>query len=243
MNDKSQAAPKVEQEDLLEQIITQGLDRIKSPVRAAVTETPAEEKTPASKRADSSGSPPSLDRKNRRSAVYLYLLVLFGAAFLMLLLAYFVQRRSSEDLRDSMNLSREELLDEIRDLKEQNAALDEKISLLNDELAHWQTLYEEKAQDADELLDQNTALQVELHDWKFFWTLEQYYQEGDYESCAAILLLLQQGQFTVPNNTQERNGEILQEIVQAVIDAGILDEDYQRHPDDYKDLLDAYLAG
>ena len=127
---------------------------------------------------------------------------------------------------------------------EKNDALNEDLDRLNDELAQWRERYEEKAQEADELLDQNTALQVELYDWKVLWSLEQYYQEEDYESCAAILLLLQQGQvsFSVPDNAQERNAEILQEIVQAVIDEGILDEDYSQHPEDYEELLDAYLS-
>ena len=47
----------------------------------------------------------------KRSSFYVYLAVLFGAAFLMLLLAYFVQRRNNETaisaLRSTMDLSRE----------------------------------------------------------------------------------------------------------------------------------------
>lgn len=65
--------------------------------------------------------------QNKRSSVYIYLLILFGAAFLMLLLAYFVQQRNSEttisDLRDSMTLSRTELLEQIETLKEENESL------------------------------------------------------------------------------------------------------------------------
>ena len=65
--------------------------------------------------------------KNKRSSFYVYLAVLFGAAFLMLLLAYFVQRRNNEtalsSLRSSMNLSREELLEEIEGLEEEKQGL------------------------------------------------------------------------------------------------------------------------
>ena len=61
-------------------------------------------------------------KPSRKSAVYLYLLVLFGAAFLMLLLAYFIQQRNNAEaidgLQDSWNLSREELVEEIAKLKE-----------------------------------------------------------------------------------------------------------------------------
>ena len=69
--------------------------------------------------------------KNKRSSFYVYLVVLFGAAFLMLLLAYFVQRRNNETaisaLRSTMDLSREELMEEIKGLEKEreelNAAL------------------------------------------------------------------------------------------------------------------------
>ena len=69
--------------------------------------------------------------KNKRSSFYVYLVVLFGAAFLMLLLAYFVQRRNNEtaisELRSTMDLSREELMEEIKGLEKEreelNAAL------------------------------------------------------------------------------------------------------------------------
>ena len=57
-------------------------------------------------------TPPA--KKNERSSVYVYLAILFGAAFLMLLLAYFVQQRNNETtisgLQSSWNLSREELM-------------------------------------------------------------------------------------------------------------------------------------
>ena len=53
--------------------------------------------------------------------------MLFGAAFLMLLLAYFIQQRNNEstisDLQSSMNLSREELMEEIETLKEEREQL------------------------------------------------------------------------------------------------------------------------
>lgn len=73
----------------------------------------------------SSGAP--TPAKNKRSSFYVYLAVLFGAAFLMLLLAYFVQQRNNataqSDLRSSFSASRQELLDEIQRLEEENQGL------------------------------------------------------------------------------------------------------------------------
>ncbi len=111
------------QEDLLESIISKSIAQ-REEARAA-----APEDAPAPPPEDQAPPPPPEDGKeapspNKRTAVYRYLLVLFGAAFILLLLAYFIQQRSSEtaisDLRDSMNLSRAELMEEIDELREEN---------------------------------------------------------------------------------------------------------------------------
>ena len=156
MSDKPQEARVSDQEDLLDQIITQGLDRIKTPSQTAAAEEPAAGGTlPDPVQKSSGNDAPRTGRERRSSAVYLYLLILFGAAFLMLLLAYFVQRRGSEntisDLQDSMNLSRQELLAEIRKLEEQNVALKDQLT----ELRMQNAVLE---QQITELRSQNDAL-------------------------------------------------------------------------------------
>lgn len=256
MSERPQAARVDDQEDLFEQIITQELEKRKAPAQAAAAvEAPGSEPPPAPKPEDSvEAASPAGGKTKRSAAVYLYLLILFGAAFLMLLLAYFIQQRSSEDiisdLRESMNLSRQELLDEIRGLESQIAALEDQNTALesqNDELREvidlwqnnsnrWQKQYKEKVEEADGLREQYFTAREVTNAWHFFWKLEQYYQAGDYEGCAAVLLLLTQDKIPDPDNTRERYGE----IVQAVIDAGILDEEYDQHPEDYDELLQAY---
>ena len=74
---------------------------------------------------------------NRKSSVYLYLLVLFSAAFLMLLLAYFIQQRNNQatidGLQDSWNLSRGELVEENRKLTEKNEELEVRLAVMEDQ--------------------------------------------------------------------------------------------------------------
>lgn len=235
------------QEDLLEQIITQGLDKLNAPSAQAEAgpEAQADETPPVPKQEDGGKTATPEGSKNRRSAVYLYLLILFGAAFLMLLLAYFVQQRSNEttisDLRESMTLSREELLAEIKELKEQNDALNEDLDRLNNELDQWQERYEKKDGDAAYFFDEAYDAHIELAAWRNFGVLEEFYLAGDYESCAAVLILQEQSSEIV-DRTPGRVWayERYEEIVQAVIGAGILDEDYEQHPENYSDLMDAF---
>ena len=239
MSEKPQETRADAQEDLLEQIFAQGLEKTAPAQTASAGETPAGKTPPAPAR---EATPPA-GRKNRCSAVYLYLLVLFGAAFLMLLLAYFIQRRSSEDLRDSMNLSRQELLDKISELEEKNAALNEVIDRLNGEFAQLQEQYEEKEREADDLRDNYYFAKTELNSWASFWDLEQFYRAENLKGCAAVLLrqALSQHAYNGPSlyayQTPDGMDRRYEEIVRAVVGAGILDRDYEQHPADYMELL------
>ncbi len=73
-------------------------------------------------------APPPPPQKNKPSSFYVYLAVLFGAAFLMLLLAYFVQQRNADATKDDLRLvtaSREELMEQIKELEEERDQLQE----------------------------------------------------------------------------------------------------------------------
>ena len=241
MSEKPQTA-RDEQEDLLEQIIAQGLEKIKAPAQTAAAEPPPEAESPAPEPVNGGEAAPAANRKSRQSAVYLYLLILFGAAFLMLLLAYFVQQRSNEsaisDLRDSMSLSRNELMVQIRELEDQNTTLSGDLDRLNGELTRLRQRYDEQVQDANFRQHQFEVAQAQLYAWDSFWMLEQFYQLENYEACGAVLLMQALGQYSysAPNGAERRQ----EEIVKAVITAGVLDEDYLLHPQDYQNLLNAY---
>ena len=243
MSEKPQETRADAQEDLLEQIFAQGLETTAPAQTASAGEAPAGKTPPAPAR---EATPPA-GRKNRCSAVYLYLLVLFGAAFLMLLLAYFIQRRSNEDtisdLRSSMNLSRQELLDQINALEEKNAALNEVIDRLNGEFAQLQEQYEEKEREAADLRDNYYFAKTELNSWASFWDLEQFYRAENLKGCAAVLLkqALSQHAYNGPSlyayQTPDGMDRRYEEIVRAVVGAGILDWDYEQHLADYMELL------
>lgn len=132
-------------------------------------------------------SPPA-PQLNKRSSVYIYLAVLFGAAFLMLLLAYFIQQRNSEatisGLQSSWNLSREELMEENQRLEEENATLKDIVDTMTTE--------------RDKLQEENNDLTKQLESercsaeaWKdradvlsSFAFLEQALRDKDYEIAA-----------------------------------------------------------
>ena len=122
-----------------------------TPEEETEAETPpqGESTTPPEEKA-----PPSPPGKNKPSSFYVYLVILFGAAFLMLLLAYFVQRRNNEtaisELRSTMNLSREQLLEKIETLEKENESLRQDNELLNIRLGQVKEERENYKQQIDE---------------------------------------------------------------------------------------------
>lgn len=87
----------------------------------------------------SQGAPP----KRRKRSVFLYLAILFAAAFFLLLFSYLMQQRNSReilgglnDLRDSVTSMRslDELLEENRQLREEKEEISDQLDLVRDEL-------------------------------------------------------------------------------------------------------------
>ena len=133
---------------------------------------------------------PPPPQKNSPSSFYRYLLVLFGAAFLMLLLAYFVQQRNSDAVQDDLELltaSRQELLEQIKELEEANHDLAKDNGLLKYERSHYQELYE-KAQDTrDGLSGQLQHTQVQFNATVILGYLERFCGERDYLMAAVVV--------------------------------------------------------
>ena len=141
-----------------------------------------------SERPDGHSSSPE---KNKRSSFYVYLAILFGAAFLMLLLAYFVQQRNNDaaldNLRSTTTASRQELLADIQrleeenlDLAERNQALDAQLSGLREELEQANASYESLAGGYDKYVGYTSILQA-------LYTSEVKLEAGDYAGAASEL--------------------------------------------------------
>lgn len=100
--------------------------------------------------------------------------ILFAAAFLLLLLAYFMQQRNFSGLQDSVNSfqSVETLLDVNKRLTEENAALKEQVEDLADETEALQQQVIDRQDDA-----RLSSQSVEAMDW--LWRIQRSYSRGN----------------------------------------------------------------
>ncbi len=163
------------------------------------------------------------EKKNKRSSVYVYLAVLFGAAFLMLLLAYFVQQRNNEatisGLQSSWNLSREELMEENQKLTEEYQRLTEDQSALESQMAELQATYD---QESSTNRNRQSQLTDQISSWAAFWEMEERFRDQDYEACAACFT----NEFTSQTYaTPAEAAERVEEIYQTLMDKKFLNEE------------------
>lgn len=128
---------------------------------------------------------------NKRSSVYVYLAVLFGAAFLMLLLAYFVQQRNNDAVLDDLrmtNASREELLENIKALEEERDQLQKEVTYQKDRVAQ----KNEESSRAQESLEYTirslSDRSIQKQSLEYFWYLDQFMGNKEYTLASAVIL-------------------------------------------------------
>ena len=171
-------------------------------------------------------------QRNKPSSFYVYLAILFGAAFLMLLLAYFVQQRNSETVRDNLRTataSREELLEDIQRLEEENLDLVERNEALSVQLKELQ-------EEIDDLFKQVATehhAYVECYDrfevFTQFALLEQALRNQDWDTAVRRVRALCSGVLELDKARYELPGEPpfdpqarLTEIISLLEKEGIL---------------------
>ena len=158
--------------------------------------------------------------KRRGASVFTYLAILFAAAFLMLLLAYFIQQRNNDvamdHLRDSITSyqSLDQLIEKNQTLGDENKQLTQDLEAAQEDSQQWQTLYEDL--DADYKAASAQADTVEA-----LLSLSIAYQGEDFETCAGILQdLAASADYTAPADENIRNW--LQGVCDALADGGYI---------------------
>ena len=180
---------------------------------------------------------PAAGKPNEKSApVFTYLAIMFAAAFLMLLLAYFIQQRNNDvaidGLKDSITssfASMDEVLEENRQLREEMEALEEELESLNGEKHALETeldtltaAYAQLEKEFSREQDTSSAAHDSLSSWSDYWAIEQLYQAKQYEKCANAIKALQHSTYyTTPEAAQSQANEIWDTLA----DKGLLTEE------------------
>lgn len=150
-------------------------------------------------------------QRRRQRSVFQYVAILFGAAFLLLLVTFLMERRQYEQIQEE----NQEQIDDLRqsvsavqsleELYSENAALREQV----DEL---ETQLEQSQEQAGNLAQTNEALSLQLErtgqamDW--FWQIDEAYVRGRYSLCRDLMENLEEAGLAVylPRESITDNG-------------------------------------
>ena len=181
---------------------------------------PHTDETQSVKKPEETKSTPPQKPKNHGASVFTYLAILFAAAFLMLLLAYFIQQRNNDvaldHLRDSITSyqSLDQLIEENQALDDENQRLTQELETARADSEQWQALYE--GLDAD-----YQAASAQAGTAEALLSLSIAYQGGDCETCAGILQTLA-GSANYAAPTDENVRSWLQGVCETLTEGGYL---------------------
>ena len=145
-------------------------------------------------------------KPGKKNPVLLYLVILFAAAFVLLLMSYRMQQRSNqvaiENLQQTSNSatqSLENLITERDALSEQVAEMEETIDDLEGQLDSTQKQQQELEKQAEELGRQVKAME-------YFWQIDDYYARGYYTQAKALIQTMEEQSLQTALPTENTTG-------------------------------------
>ena len=165
----------------------------------------------------------------RRTSVFLYLAVLFAAAFTMLFMAYLMQQRANDaaidSLQDSLTSfeSIDELLNENQELRRENESLENQAAELEEQLHQAHDSADSWRQKYDDQTQQQKESQADARTWQALWRIEYSYREGDLKACAEQYAALSASKDYAPPKERDVFSRF-QEIFDELVEKGYLDE-------------------
>ncbi len=130
---------------------------------------------------------------NRRAPVFLYMSILFAAAFLLLLLSYFMEARSNQAHVETLTDSSTTAIQSVENLMGRQEALQEEVFTLTDQLEDLEIAYEREIEALESQLEaleaQLTESEQALEALDWLSQMETLYAQGEEE---ALLLLMEE---------------------------------------------------
>ena len=136
-------------------------------------------------------------KPDHKHSVTSYLLILFGAALVLLLLAYLMQQRSTNEQALSGIQQSISAMQSVQEVYEENGTLKEEINALGDQIAELEDqirLMQDKIDRQDkenQAMEQQTAdLQKSNQAMDWFWQIDEAYVRGRYNLCKELVTRL-----------------------------------------------------
>ena len=112
--------------------------------------------------------------------VFVYIIILFMAAFLLMGLSFLMHQRSNTQALGQLQTSFNSTIEEIQETQLRITELEKELVKTKEALAD----AEETASEATTLLD---AAEIDLEGQRMLYIIQQKYSAGDYGACAALI--------------------------------------------------------
>lgn len=132
-------------------------------------------------------------RPRRKMSVFGYMAVLFGVAFLLLLIAFFQQQRANDEAADALQKSQstiesiQQLLDENKVLREENEALKAETEELQGQVTELDAARRTQNLNIEELQEEAARQENALKAMDFFWQIDEAYALNRYNLCRTLI--------------------------------------------------------
>lgn len=129
-------------------------------------------------------------QKRRQKSVFQYIAILFGAAFVLLLFTFVMERRQYQMLQEQNEAQIDDLqqsvnaVQSLNSLYEENAAMKEKTQELEEENQDLQEQVDQLEQQVSDLSVQAEKTSQAM-DW--FWQIDEAYVRGKYTLCRELM--------------------------------------------------------
>ena len=158
--------------------------------------------------------PRTSPQKRRQQSALRYITILFGAAFVLLLFTFLMERRQTEALMQENQEQIESLqqsnsaVQSLKDLYAENEALKDEIAALETEISKLETDKNTLSGHITnvELTNANQKKALDAMDW--FWQIDEAYVRGRYALCRSLIASLDSAELTeyLPKQSVTDNG-------------------------------------
>lgn len=136
-------------------------------------------------------------RPNSKRSVLTYLVILFGAAIILMLLAHLMDQRSTNEealsgLQQSISSmqSAQDLYEENGELKEQIIRQEAQIEELEDQIRLMQDKIDRQTSQSEGIQKQVDDLEKSIQALDWFWQINEAYVRSRYNTCRELIALL-----------------------------------------------------
>ena len=127
------------------------------------------------------------EQPNKRNPVLFYLMILFAAAFLLLLMSFLMQRRANQEAIDNLQETSNSATQSLQNTIQQNEELTKQVEDLEEAFSENQQTIRDQENQLEDLEQQVEDLTKGSQAMDWFWQINEAYASGRYSQARSLI--------------------------------------------------------